>query len=145
MSLGKRDFARFSFEGPADWEKRKGSGDKNASIHQRNSPVPGYSAQFQAFRINSDKWNTPNLIGTPVHGFSEPFAQTVNQTISPCKSTNNLSKMESWSLSCWCPSQKELTISFNRDRVLSERRGMWKERKMHDGSFVSQNSQVCMC
>ena len=50
--------------------------------------VPGYppvSAQFQALRVNSGKWNTPISYGMPVRGFSLPFPQAVNQTIFPSK------------------------------------------------------------
>lgn len=40
--------------------------------------------QFQAHRVNSDKWNMPNLIQTFRSGFTElcvPFAQTENQPV----------------------------------------------------------------
>ena len=64
------------------------------AFHLLLSPVPtvpGYSAQFQAFRVHSGKWNTPNLIWVPVRGFCLSFARIVNQTVSPCKSVvNNL-------------------------------------------------------
>ena len=46
----------------------------------------GYSAQFQALRVNSCKWNTPNLVlkSHSVFLFYQGFVQTVNQPVSPC-------------------------------------------------------------
>ena len=60
-----------------------------------NLPVPGLSpvstrirgcsAQFQALRVNSGKWNTPNLIRNFRSGHCLPLLQTVNQSVSPYK------------------------------------------------------------